>query len=415
MDKKDNVPKIRFPGFTEPWEQRKLEDGSYKIGDGLHGTPKYSENGNVFFVNGNNLINGKIVFTEETKRVTEEEKTKDDKLLNENTILISINGTIGNLALYQGENIMLGKSAAYITVKDFNRKFIYSYLQNQSILTHFMNNLTGTTIKNLGLKTIRETEVFVPSIDEQKKIGDLFNNLDNLISLHQRKLDDLKKQKKGLLQKMFPKNGEKIPEIRFPGFTEPWEQRKWSDTVDISKEMVDPRSGEYDELPHVAPGNIEPFTGQLYDNIKLVKDENLISGKFHFHKGDIIYGKINPQLGKYIFAGFEGLTSADAYVLNSKNGIEQTYLFTILQTKKFYNYTVSVSKRSGMPKINRDELNAYSFLAPSEEEQLKIGHLFLKLDKFISLHQREHKFYIFSLIQIKISSPSLYLYFLALV
>ena len=179
--------------------------------------------------------------------------------------------------------------------------------------------------------------------------------------------------------------------------------------------MVDPRSGEYDELPHVAPGNIEPFTGQLYDNIKLVKDENLISGKFHFHKGDIIYGKINPQLGKYIFAGFEGLTSADAYVLNSKNGIEQTYLFTILQTKKFYNYTVSVSKRSGMPKINRDELNAYSFLAPSEEEQLKIGHLFLKLDKFISLHQREHKFYIFSLIQIKISSPSLYLYFLALV
>jgi hypothetical protein len=89
--------------------------------------------------------------------------------------------------------------------------------------------------------------------------------------------------------------------------------------------MVDPRSGEFDELLHIAPGNIESFTGQLYDNIKTVKDENLISGKFHFHPGDIVYGKINPQLGKYYFADIEGLTSADAYVLNSKNGLSQKF------------------------------------------------------------------------------------------
>ena len=168
-----------------------------------------------------------------------------------------------------------------------------------------------------------------------------------------------------------------------------WEQREWADTVDISKDMVDPRTGEYDDLPHVAPGNIESFTGRIYDNVKNVKDENLISGKFRFHANDIIYGKINPQLGKYVFARFDGLTSADSYVLNSKNGIDQQYLYAIIQTQDFYDYSVSVSKRSGMPKINRDELNAYSYFAPSKQEQHKIGAFLLLLDNLITLHQRK--------------------------
>ena len=179
------------------------------------------------------------------------------------------------------------------------------------------------------------------------------------------------------------------PKLRFEGFTDAWEQRKWSDTVDISTDMVDPKTGLYDNLPHVAPGNIESFTGRLYDNVKLVKDENLISGKFRFNAGDIIYGKINPQLGKYVFAAFSGLTSADAYVLNAKNGVDQKYLYAVLQTQDFFDYSVSVSKRSGMPKINRDELNAYSFLAPSQEEQARIGQFLLALDNLITLHQRK--------------------------
>ncbi|MCH4007586.1 MAG: restriction endonuclease subunit S [Eubacterium sp.] len=154
--------------------------------------------------------------------------------------------------------------------------------------------------------------------------------------------------------------------------------------------MVDPRSGEFDELLHIAPGNIESFTGQLYDNIKTVKDENLISGKFHFHPGDIVYGKINPQLGKYYFADIEGLTSADAYVLNSKNGLSQKFLYSEIQTNDFFKYSVSVSKRSGMPKINRDELNAYKFWTPSYKEQELIGGFFLQLDQLITLHQRNY-------------------------
>ena len=169
--------------------------------------------------------------------------------------------------------------------------------------------------------------------------------------------------------------------------THSWEQRKWSDTVDISTEMVDPTSGEYDDMPHIAPGNIESFTGRVLDNVKSVKEEQLISGKFRFRPGDVVYGKINPQLGKYFYASVDGLTSADAYVFNGKNGITQTFLFSLLQTQDFFKYSVSVSKRSGMPKINRDELNAYSFLAPGEKEQEQIGNFLLDLDNLITLHQ----------------------------
>ena len=169
--------------------------------------------------------------------------------------------------------------------------------------------------------------------------------------------------------------------------TNNWEQRKWSETVDISTEMVDPTSGEYDDMPHIAPGNIESFTGRILDNVKTVKEEQLISGKFRFRPGDVVYGKINPQLGKYFYASVDGLTSADAYVFNGKNGVTQKFLFSLLQTEDFFKYSVSVSKRSGMPKINRDELNSYSFLAPNEQEQERIGDFLLGIDNLITLHQ----------------------------
>mgnify|MGYP004613488501 FL=1 len=164
-------------------------------------------------------------------------------------------------------------------------------------------------------------------------------------------------------------------------------------SVDISTEMVDPASGEYDDMPHIAPGNIESFTGRVLDNVRTVKEEQLISGKFRFRPDDVVYGKINPQLGKYFYASVDGLTSADAYVFKGKNGITQKFLFSLLQTSDFFKYSVSVSKRSGMPKINRDELNAYAFLAPSEEEQDKIGNFLLELDHLITLHQRQTDFY----------------------
>ncbi|WP_431834742.1 restriction endonuclease subunit S [Lactiplantibacillus plantarum] len=182
----------------------------------------------------------------------------------------------------------------------------------------------------------------------------------------------------------------KYPQLRFKGFTDPWEERKWIDTVDMSTNMVDPKTGKYDKLLHIGPGNIESFTGRILDNVNTVKDDNLISGKFHFNPNDIIYGKINPQLAKYTHVNFEGLASADTYVLNSKNEITQDFLYVELQTSEFYKYSVSVSMRTGMPKINRDELNQFRYLAPKNiEEQQKIGVFFKQLDSTITLHQRK--------------------------
>ena len=228
----------------------------------------------------------------------------------------------------------------------------------------------GTGQHVLSHSKFKNIDIFVPYLDEQKCIGKYFESIDKLITLHQSKYF------RHILKAI-------------TSCTLYWEQRKWIDVVDISKDMVDPQNGKYDNLPHISPGNIESFTGQLYDNVKCVKDENLISGKFKFSSGDIIYGKINPQLGKYLYATFSGLTSADAYVLNAKNDVIQKYLYTIIQTGNFFEYSVSVSMRSGMPKINRDELNAYSFFAPVTDEQLKIGNCILKYDHLITLHQRK--------------------------
>lgn len=248
---------------------------------------------------------------------------------------------------------------------------------------HSFMNFNGDSGARSDRFSIRDNVFFqmpipIPDIDEQRKIGELLTCLDNLITLHQRQ---------PFLHS--PPDISLIVQLTPPFYTFSWEQRKWINTVDISTNMVDPKSGKYDLLPHVAPGNIESFTGRLYDNVKLVGEENLISGKFVFNVGDIVYGKINPQLGKYVFARFSGLTSADAYVLNAKNGIVQKFLYAVIQTRDFYDYSVSVSKRSGMPKINRDELNAYSYWAPSESEQLKIGEYLLTLDHLITLHQRQ--------------------------
>src|SRR5699024_10395696 len=168
-----------------------------------------------------------------------------------------------------------------------------------------------------------------------------------------------------------------------------WSHLNWKDTVDISINMVDPRNDEFSDLPHIGPRNIKSFTGLLLNNVNTVKEDNLISGKFHFNVGDIIYGKINPQLGKYTYALYEGLASADTYILNSKNGLEQRFLFVLLQTKHFFNYSVSVSKRSGMPKINRDELNEYIFFAPTKQEQQEIGQFFKVLDDRIANQERK--------------------------
>ena len=141
------------------WKHEKLSKLCTRIGDGLHGTPSYTEDSNIYFINGNNLKNGKIEITENTKKVTAEELADNFIELDNNTLLLSINGTLGSMAFYKNEKVMLGKSAAYLKFKTGINKFYYYYFQLKNIQQHFYNVATGSTIKNLSLKSIQDFEV----------------------------------------------------------------------------------------------------------------------------------------------------------------------------------------------------------------------------------------------------------------
>ena len=220
MEKQKNIPALRFPEYTGVWECKKLGEITTKISDGLHSTPNYDEDGDYFFINGNNLINGSIVVNETTKRVSYDEYLKHKKDLDGSTILLSINGTIGSLALYQNEKIILGKSACYINLNTHTYKnYIYNLLQTSTIINFFTSELTGTTIKNLSLTTIKNCSLYLPTIQEQTKIATFLTAVDERLTQLKQKKNLLEHYKKGIVQKIFaqdirfnPDHGDEFPE-----------------------------------------------------------------------------------------------------------------------------------------------------------------------------------------------------------
>ena len=201
------VPKYRFPEFEKDgeWEEKELKGITDKIGDGIHATPIYDETGEYYFINGNNLIEGKIYVDEKTKKISIDEYRKHKKELNNKTILLSINGTIGNVSFYNNEKVVLGKSACYINASEqLNTTFLYYLLQSEKIKRYFDSELTGSTIKNLSLKSIRETVINIPADEEQQKIASCLSALDELIIAQSEKIEQLQQHKKGLMQGLFP-------------------------------------------------------------------------------------------------------------------------------------------------------------------------------------------------------------------
>ena len=203
----ETVPKWRFKEFEKDgeWVEKKFELLTDKIGDGIHTTPTYDPTGEYYFINGNNLIEGRIFVDEKAKRVSLSEYDLHKKNLTEQTILLSINGTIGNAAFYNNEKVVLGKSVCYINPnKKLNSVFLYYYLLSPKINSYFISELTGSTIKNLSLKSIRETAVNLPSEKEQQKIASCLSPLDALITAESEKIEQLRVHKKGLMQGLFP-------------------------------------------------------------------------------------------------------------------------------------------------------------------------------------------------------------------
>jgi type I restriction enzyme S subunit len=200
-----------FENKGDDWEEKTLNELVTKLGDGLHGTPKYANEGDYYFVNGNNLTDGEIEFKENTKRVTFDEFNKYKKDLTDRTVLVSINGTLGNVAFYRGEKIILGKSACYFNLKEsVDKNFIRYVLISPYFKNYALKEATGATIKNVSLKTMREFVVPIPPLTKQKIIVQILYSLSaetkRLESIYQQKLTDLEELKKSILQKAF--NGE---------------------------------------------------------------------------------------------------------------------------------------------------------------------------------------------------------------
>ncbi|WP_448247824.1 restriction endonuclease subunit S [Thalassotalea agariperforans] len=197
-----------FSQKGEGWVEKSIEDITTKLGDGLHGTPKYSEDGEYYFINGNNLNDGVIEFKERTKKVSEIEFDKYKKTLNDRTILVSINGTLGNVAFYNNEKVVLGKSACYFNLKeDINKEYVKFVIESQIFQDYAERNATGATIKNVSLKSMRAFLVPIAPTHLQSEIVSELNQIKlsyiSLDKIYKAKLVALDELKKSILQKAF--------------------------------------------------------------------------------------------------------------------------------------------------------------------------------------------------------------------
>ena len=204
----DSVLNEQLTINSEQWEEKKLKDLTTILGDGLHGTPKYTVNGEYYFINGNNLNDGKIEIKENTKRVNAGEFVKHKKILNDRTVLVSINGTLGNIAFYNGEKIILGKSACYFNLKEsVDKNFVKYVLSSSYFLRYAHREATGATIKNVSLKSMREFRIPFPSLKEQKaivlRLDALRAETQKLEMVYNKKIADLEELKKSILQRSF--------------------------------------------------------------------------------------------------------------------------------------------------------------------------------------------------------------------
>ena len=262
-------------------------------------------------------------------------------------------------------------------------RFYYPYFRSHEFIKHKLvphvyGIRDGRSIDIDGMKII---EIPYTSMEEQRQIGDYLESLDHLITLHQRKCEQTKNLKKYMLQKMFPQNGAKVPEIRFNGFTHDWEQRKFSDIA--SRESVS-RESSYD-LPSLEYEDVIAEEGRLNKDISL--KENIKKG-IVFDGSQVLYGKLRPYLHNWLNPDFSGVAVGDWWVLKPNNA-DKSFIYRLIQTQRFDDIA-NQSAGSKMPRADWNLVSNTEFAVPvSQEEQEKIGEYFSSLDHLITLHQRQ--------------------------
>ena len=372
MENKVLKPKIRFKGFTDTWEQRKLGKIANIIGGGTPSTlvSRYW-NGDINWYSPVE-IGDKIFVSSSQKKITQLGYEKSSaKLLPIGTVLFTSRAGIGNTAILAKEGCTnQGFQSIVPNKKEIDSYFIYS-MTNQ--LKEYGEKIgAGSTFAEVSGKQMEEMPINIPKLEEQCKISQLFEKIDNLITLHQSKYDKLVNVKKALLEKMFPKDGKNVPEIRFKGFTDTWEQRKLKDESDyivaggdIEKNKID-ENGKYPVIANALTN--EGIVGYYKEDYRIKAPAVTVTGR-----GDV----------------------GHAVARN----IDFTPVVRLLTIKsKHYNYFLEnainnlnvVVESTGVPQLTVPQLENYEIQFPKDlNEETQIGNLFKQIDNLITLHQHK--------------------------
>ena len=364
----DTQPEIRFPGFTDDWEQRKLSDILILIGGNAFSSSDSTTEGIPWLKIANVDKNG-IDWSTQSFLPSEYWGEFPNYQLNKGDYVMALTRPILNHTLKIGKVDKPALLNQRVAKLDFSldKEFTFQLLQRRTVVDKIDNELAGTDPPNLGSKNLTNIDILITNNKgEQQKIGTFFKQLDNIIALHQRKLDLLKETKKGFLQKMFPKNGAKVPEIRFPGFTEDWEERELSEIVKTTgyKAYLS-EAFEVGEYPVIQQGD-KPILG--YSDKK----------PFENFEDVVLFGDHTLSLYK---PETPFLVATDGLKIITVPNFSGSFLLSLLE-----KYVPESQGYKRHFTILKKEQVAF----PTDvKERVLIGEFFTQIDRTITLHERE--------------------------
>ena len=383
-----NTPNIRFKGFTDDWEQRKFPE-FVSFYNGLTYTPNDIQEMGTLVLRSSNVKNGEIV---DADNVYVNDKVATSENVQVGDIIVVVrNGSralIGKHAQIKASmpNTVIG--AFMSGIRSGQSSFVNALLDTSAFENEIAKNM-GATINQITGYMFSKMEFMVPSEEEQQQIGQYFSNLDHLITLHQRKCDETKKLKKFMLQKMFPKKNEKKPEIRFAGFTDDWEQRKFPEFVSFYNGLTY-TPNDIQEMGTLVLRSSNVKNGEIVDADNVYVNDKVATSE-NVQVGDIIVVVRNGSralIGKHaqIKASMPN-TVIGAFMSGIRSG-QSSFVNALLDTSAFEN---EIAKNMGatINQITGYMFSKMEFMVPSEEEQQQIGQYFSNLDHLITLHQRK--------------------------
>ena len=389
-----NKPNIRFKGFTDDWEQRKLGEDLESIQTGTNLLGSENNNGMPLLKMGN--IQRGYFDTSKLEYLVDNKSVEPENVAYYGDFFFNTRNTmelVGKGATWTGEG---GKYAFNSNIARFKLKGIdtifFNFLYNtDSMAKQVHARAMGTTsVAAIYPRSLDSIDYCLPCIDEQKRIGDYFRNLDHLITLHQRKCDETKKLKIFMLQKMFPKNGEKNPEIRFAGFTDDWEQRKLGDILERRIEQRR-QSADYPRLAFASGQGVIPLSERKTNNREQLTKDEFTKKYLVTEMNDIVYNPANVKYGAIDRNKFgRGLISPIYVTFTTREDtgfIERIVTSHEFQQKALRFEEGTVTKRQS---VNPEDFVLLDILLSSNKsEQKKVSVFFDTLDHLITLHQRK--------------------------